>query len=167
MPASINQLSTTPPPTLRRISGDEETGLWRVLYDADFQQRWLPRFLLLGYLALIFTLTHIPIKPSSLPRGVVNDKVIHFCMFFGLAFLLPLWRGWSTTFTVKQIAGGLLLLLAYAFADELLQIPVGRTCDIMDGVADMLGGTCGLLVAWMVRVPLRSFNAARAGDASG
>lgn len=135
---------------LQDLHRDEATGLLQVLHQPDFRTKWLPRFVLLGYLAFIFMLTHLPIKPSSMPAQV-NDKVVHFCMYFGLAFLLPQWYGWRGSLSWKGIGCGLLFLLGYAIADELLQIPVGRTCDFFDGVADMTGGACGLLTAALWR----------------
>ncbi|MEZ6055594.1 MAG: VanZ family protein [Planctomycetaceae bacterium] len=150
MSSPLESVPTVSTPSRRGIGLDEETGLLGVLLQPDFQIRWLPRFVLLGYWVLIFTLTHIPIVPTKMPAQV-NDKVVHFCMYFGLAFLLPLWSGWLRPMTVRGFASGLLILFAYAVTDELLQIPVGRSCEFFDGVADMIGGTCGLLAASVVR----------------
>jgi len=43
-----------------------------------------------------------------------------------------------------------LVLATYGAVDELLQIPVGRTCDIADWVFDLLGGSLGVLTIAML-----------------
>ena len=72
------------------------------------------------------------------------DKVLHFLAYGGLALLLGIWRGperWMSSFAIIAV---------YAVVDELLQIPVGRSCEVADGVADWLGATAGGLLAWAV-----------------
>jgi len=100
-----------------------------------------------------FTLTHLP--PSQVPSVEIPniDKLVHFGMFFGLAFLiqkafprLPL--RWLNVLGI---------LFLYALIDEKTQPGFGREQDLMDGVADLVGGIIALWVEpWTRRyaVPL-------------
>ena len=84
----------------------------------------------------------MPVPAGALPGG--SDKLIHFMAYLGLACLLGLFRGpekWVSSFAI--VAG-------FAIIDELLQIPVGRCCDVADGLADWLGAVAGTgLAAWL------------------
>ena len=95
------------------------------------------------YWCLLFISTHAPV-PSGIPLQSGMDKVLHFGAYAGLAFLLVLWRGPS------RWVGCAVILLLYSIADELLQIPVGRSCELGDLIADWCGATFGGLVAWGV-----------------
>ena len=110
-------------------------------------RRWTGRLLLVGWWLLIFTATHLPLS-SSAGDSPVPDKLIHFVMYAGLGFLLPFW---SDRRRHRTLAGYLVLftiIALYAVADELLQIPVGRTAEWLDGVADLAGGGVGLFANW-------------------
>ena len=77
----------------------------------------------------------MPVPARALPGG--SDKLIHFVAYLGLACLLGLLRGpqkWLSSFAVLAVC---------AVIDELLQIPVGRSCDVADGLADWLGAAAG------------------------
>ncbi len=98
---------------------------------------------LAGYWVLLFIGTHLP--PNELLSQLrMNDKVIHGCAFTGLAFLLA----WAIPTDMSKlhhntfIAG--LIAVIYAGFDEVLQIPVGRTADWRDFVADCVGVCIGL-----------------------
>ncbi len=99
-------------------------------------------WLLAIYWTALFLGTHVPVPSGVLKQG--SDKVIHFLAYAGLAFLLSLWRGpakWRTS---------LVILAVFAVVDEVLQIPVGRTCDLHDMIADWLGSAFGAAAAWLV-----------------
>jgi VanZ family protein len=117
----------------------------------DPSQRLL-RVLLLGWWALIFTITHIPIPPP-VGEATVPDKSIHFGMYAVLGALLVLWEGWRVRVSWRRCGASLAILAAYAVVDELLQIPVGRSAEWLDGAADLLGGVVGIgsvaLVQWL------------------
>jgi VanZ family protein len=110
---------------------------------------WAARLALAGWWALMFAGTHIPPRPS-LESAPVNDKVVHFLMYAVLGALLPLWDGWRRL-SPRRLAEFFAILSLYAVADELLQIPVGRTADWRDGLADLAGAAAGLAVAMAVR----------------
>jgi VanZ family protein len=111
----------------------------------DPSRRWL-RVLLLCWWVLIFTATHTPIPP---PEGApaVPDKSIHFGMYAVLGALLVLWEGWRVRLARRRCGASLGILAGYAVVDELLQIPVGRSAEWLDGAADLLGGTAGVSIA--------------------
>ena len=95
------------------------------------------RILTLAFWALAFTMTHIP--SSSVPDVNLGDKSAHFITYGTLSGLLfaTLWvrnpRSWNAVWVVP------LALMAYGAVDEWLQIPVGRSCELADWVADTLG----------------------------
>ena len=85
--------------------------------------------------------THIPVPPSGVAFPEGSDKLIHFVAYFGLACLLGLFRGkqkWASSFAIIAV---------FAMIDELLQIPVGRSCDVADGLAYWLGAAIGIVLA--------------------
>jgi VanZ family protein len=108
---------------------------------------------LLVYLAASFTATHLP-AVGRLPTPewyVPFDKVAHFGMYGALAFLLS-WFVALRTPDVEATAHGLwrylvawLVIAAYGMADEVTQPAFGRTFDLLDWGADLVGATCGLL----------------------
>jgi VanZ family protein len=96
---------------------------------------------LAGYWSLIFVGTHIPKPPVIHVQHA--DKLVHFAAFAILASLF------TAVFSrqrlgIRDIAIGLFCLI-YAGVDELTQIPVGRTADVYDWLADCLGIVCGIV----------------------
>ena len=108
---------------------------------------------LAGYWIALCVATHIPVewmfwKGLDAKQLMSNggDKVIHLIAYFGLGFLLCFWtatRGRLTFSAVKTIA---IVCVLYAMVDELLQIPVGRSADLMDCVADWCGAGLGIIL---------------------
>jgi len=106
---------------------------------------------LLGYWVSLFIATH---WPNNLPilGGGQADKVVHFAAFGLLAFLLA---AATQTRGLRQTRGTLVLLWSvvalYGMADELLQTPVGRSCEFYDWLADAIGAAIGLAVfRWLL-----------------
>jgi len=102
---------------------------------------------LLLYWPGIFILAHIPI-PQLVYRAQVSDKSIHCLAYLLLIFLLWFsvspdkkvnWRRAAVWWVFFVMAG-------YAFVDEWLQDYVGRSSDIMDLLADILGIGIGLII---------------------
>lgn len=98
------------------------------------------------YWVAMFIATHLPPSQVSIPGG--SDKSIHALAFFGLGFLLSLWKWFKRPQSIATSIRTWLMILGYACVDELLQGPVGRTPDIHDGFADMIGATAGIAVAY-------------------
>ena len=98
----------------------------------------------------MFMGTHVPLDVSN--QIVHSDKLMHFWAYLTLAFAA------ATTWDLS--AGKLqgyqyfvlwLGLRGLRIADELLQIPVGRSCEAMDWVFDALGAAAGLALFRVLR----------------
>jgi len=111
------------------------------------QRRKLTLTALLLYWPTIFVLAHIPI-PRFVYRAHVSDKAIHFVVYLILVFLL--WFIVSPTKKVNWRKAAiwcvLVVMLAYAIADEVLQGYVGRNCDVADLIANMAAVLVGALL---------------------
>lgn len=86
----------------------------------------------------------------QLPFGF--DKLVHFGMFAVLAFLWAYQPGKPLRTNLSLLAGiGFILLTEMGQATAL----VGRTADLDDALADLVGLLAGLLVARLVSPPSR------------
>jgi VanZ family protein len=127
-----------------------------MLQRSPTKKRW-PLFLLFGYTCLLLWGTHTPSEP--LPSFFsTQDKLIHVGAYAVLAFLVfltAITRDWfSTSVAVSAVGPALIVILAtgtFGAVDELTQSFVGRRVDILDWVADLVGGIAGATVfAWLV-----------------
>lgn len=117
-------------------------------------QRWLFRRagrVLAVYWIAMFIGTHVSLRESS-TAFQIRDKVVHFGAFAGLAFLGAVYRqsrkgsvGWLEFVCILLVAA------AYGVFDELTQIPVGRTADPLDWLADVTGAASGLVAFLALR----------------
>lgn len=102
---------------------------------------------LLLYWPTIFVLAHIPI-PQLVYKAQVSDKTLHLITYLVLVFLL--WFAVSPEEKVnwhKAAVWWVLLITAgYGGVDELLQGCVGRSCDIKDFLANVVGVIGGLIL---------------------
>jgi len=102
---------------------------------------------LLLYWPAIFVLAHIPI-PQLVYKAQVSDKTLHLVAYLILVFLL--WFAVSPDRRVnwhKAAVWWVLLIMAgYGGVDELLQGCVGRSCDIKDFLANLVGVIGGLIL---------------------
>jgi len=135
---------------LRRTAPHDEGS---PLHAAPVRLERLIGLLLACYWIAMFIGTHMPMpRLETMPPQ--SDKLMHFGAYAGLAFLLSLWiaaRGRLTAWTPLLVW---LTTAVYAVADELLQIPVYRTADVIDGAADFLGSLTGLLVFAALRAAM-------------
>ena len=93
----------------------------------------------------LFISTHIPAeKLPSLPGN--SDKLAHGFTYAGLTCLLGLWFWSKQPLTIRRGLTIFAIVLCYAVFDELTQIPVGRTADVYDALADTAGSGLGLVV---------------------
>ncbi|MHC4572290.1 MAG: VanZ family protein [Planctomycetota bacterium] len=103
--------------------------------------------LLLVYWPAIFILAHIPI-PQWVYKAKVSDKSLHFLAYLILTFLL--WFAISPNRKVNWRKAAvwwvLLVVVWYGVVDELLQAYVGRSCDVMDFFANLVGTFAGLIL---------------------
>jgi len=102
---------------------------------------------LLVYWPGIFILAHIPV-PRLVYKAQVSDKGIHFLAYLILVFLL--WFAISSSRKVEwrraTVWWILFVVVWYGVVDELLQGYVGRSCDVMDFFANLVGTLAGLIL---------------------
>jgi VanZ family protein len=123
------------------------------------------RTLAVVYFILLFTGTHVPIDPSEIVE--TSDKVLHYTGYALLTFLVL--TGWELTIGRLQPKHYFAVWLAgtlYGAFDEITQIPVGRSCDMNDWLADVCGILTGLVVfrlvsaiVYRVRIWMEAFDA--------
>jgi VanZ family protein len=110
---------------------------------------------LIFYWILLFTLTTLP--SQSIPAVGVNDKLEHMLAYFGLSFLLYLtllFQKKSIMLKKYAMLFTLLIVVFYGVLDEVHQLLIpGRSCELLDFLADMLGGILGIvLLKILIRV---------------
>lgn len=112
------------------------------------QQVTLRRFvgvLLAVYWTMLFLATHVTIESAG-PQIPNVDKLVHFVGYSVLGLLLSLSIALRRPLSFKVILGIMATIALYGIADELLQIPIGRGCELLDWVADLLGASTGVTV---------------------
>jgi VanZ family protein len=112
---------------------------------------------LLFYWLLLFIGTHIPANRIAVQIHE-NDKLIHALAFAGLSFLMA----WAIPTNKQRLHRNTMLAavatVVYAAFDELLQIPVGRTADWRDFLADCVGVCMGLTFYTIARAIILKAN---------
>jgi VanZ family protein len=110
-----------------------------------------------GYWLAMFCATHAP-RVEVVKQIPATDKELHFSGYFVLGLLLPFWQLPVPTTTVRRSVRVWCVVALYAAMDELLQTPVGRSCEVLDWCADAVGAAAGVVVAgavtWLRRRPL-------------
>ncbi len=83
------------------------------------------------------------------------DKVIHFCLYFGLNLLLlttmRLFRKHRTPLSVRTILTTTLFAILYSLVIEYLQPYFGREMEMLDGVANISGAITGAVLFLLFR----------------
>jgi VanZ family protein len=100
------------------------------------------------YWIVMFLATHLPVQ-RVMEQLPASDKHLHLGAYAVLGFALPWWsaKHWRSRWPPVWLYG---LILGYAGIDELLQIPVGRSAEWGDWLADAAGAAIGLAVAnWL------------------
>jgi VanZ family protein len=109
---------------------------------------WLPA---VGYCVILFVQSSFA-SPKLLPTFPGMDKLLHFGAYgvLGLLFMRA-FRITTSRIGVPQIMlYSLLLTTAYGISDEVHQsFVIARTADVMDALADALGGGCGIFLYYM------------------
>ena len=106
--------------------------------------------LLIVYWLSMFVGTHIPRVPDALILAEQGDKVLHLCGYGGLAVILLSWRASRGPVAFPTVGLLWVLIAGYGIFDETTQTLVGRDCELADWIADVIGTTLGLAVAWPV-----------------
>lgn len=124
----------------------------------------LIRTLLILYLMVLFTATHVPLKKGTIPQG--TDVPLHFIAYSGLAFLLTWWLSlrWDRL-SLKRLLLIVVGVSLFGIVDELLQgIPVlKREPSVKDWVADTLGAVLGVVLYLLLSKPLQVLKQKLAG----
>lgn len=95
------------------------------------------------------------VSGDAVPAVAYIDKVAHFCMFFGQFYWLTKIYPPKTNARVASLLG---VALVWAVASELIQgYFTARTMDWRDGLADMMGATLAVLMAWHQKRTTRPF----------
>jgi VanZ family protein len=124
-------------------------------------ERLVPRgskIIWLIWAAMVITGSLLPGK--DLPAAPVSDKIEHFTAYFGLTVLPPLFLKTRRSVSVCPF---LMVLLGICLEIAQIWIP-GRTCDVMDAVANTVGAAVGF-VAGLAAAKL--VGRAKAGPTSG
>jgi len=111
------------------------------------------------YWMILFTLTTLPGK--DLPDIGISDKISHFTAYCGLAVFLNLFlliQNKKEFLKKKAWMFALLIGAVYAMIDEFHQLFIpGRSCDILDWSADVIGLLLGLLIVKILMI-FSSYN---------
>jgi VanZ family protein len=108
-----------------------------------YRRTWIALGLAMAAIILVGSL--LPSVPDA--RVLENDKINHFVGYFGLS-------AWFTALAQRRRYGVVVLaLLAFGAAIEITQhlMPLGRTGDWRDVVANSIGIAAGLAVAFASR----------------
>ena len=93
------------------------------------------------YWVSLFIGAHIPLR-LAINNGYA-DKLEHLAAFAGLnLLLLAVWSS-RRSLGVWQFVQAVAVLGLYGAFDEISQIPVGRDCELLDWVADLVGALIG------------------------
>jgi VanZ family protein len=109
---------------------------------------WLP---VVGYCAFLFIQSSFP-SPKLLPAFSGMDKLLHFGAYgvLGLLFMRAFTRSISRLGAGQIIFYSILLTAAYGLSDEAHQrFVVVRTADMLDVLADAIGGGCGAFLYYI------------------
>jgi VanZ family protein len=125
------------------------------------------RTLAIVYFLLLFIGTHLPSNGIE-PVITVSDKWLHFGGYAVLTVCVL--AGWELTIGTLQPKHYFAVWLAgtlYGAFDEVTQTPVGRSCDVNDWMADVLGVACGLLAYRLGREVVLRIYAGRSPLSAG
>ncbi len=135
------------------------------------RSRWLVAAI--GLTVCVFVISHLPLPEGTFPADLgtgVGDKVPHGVVYGGLAWLYLLALA-SRGHSLWRPIGVVLLVLAIGAVDEVTQLLVGRSCSLIDWLADVVGISLAGVVwgVWLwvspACVPLPSTGGAELGIA--
>jgi VanZ family protein len=114
--------------------------------------------ILVVWAAVIFTVSSVPGKSMPHLALLRHDKILHAVLYMPLgALLFAAIRAKMNARPVALIALAGLLAGLYGVTDELHQLLVpGRACELLDMLADLIGGTVGAFIAFAAFAPTRA-----------
>lgn len=117
----------------------------------------IPRFLTSAVVTagvLYLTLAPRPFGSVRIPLFEGADKVVHFMMFFAMAFAyhFDFRRGKKTVDEARLMGWIFVSLSAFGGLIELAQwkMRMGRSGDWYDLLADIAGAVYGIILAWLI-----------------
>ena len=120
------------------------------------RMRWIAWSTVLLYVLIAVCLTHMPREPHQLEQ--FKDKTLHTVGYFMYAAVIYTAAG-ITWPRLRGLALIVVLALAlWAAADEITQPYFGRTCDILDWRADMIGAVTAVVILSSLRFIARRFD---------
>lgn len=121
---------------------------------------------LVGYWLALFVGTHLPrVRLPDMP-GANDDKILHVIAFAGLSFLLSWAIPTKLTDRFRNVRLAAMGAILYGAIDEVTQIPVGRTADWKDLIADAIGAVLGVIAYSILREILWKIKGVTPQDAS-
>lgn len=124
---------------------------------------WL-RWMLAAYWLGIFLLTHWPKFPTPVtPTLLPADKIVHFTLYSGLAWLLAahagyIWPGLGSRTLGPRLWQIGLIVGCYALFDEVTQPLCDRDCDVWDLLCDWAA------TGFVLAIAARQYAGQLAGD---
>lgn len=131
-----------------------------IKHAACVRRRSARAWILVGALALYWSAlciaTHLPGRFLAGTGPIASDKTLHFLAYGGLGALLAASLRLLGLVPRHSVWVALIVAAMYGVLDELGQIPVpGRTAELGDWIADVIGATIGAggwwIMAWAVR----------------
>lgn len=117
----------------------------------------IPRFLTSAVVTagvLYLTLAPLPLGSVRIPLFEGADKVVHFMMFFAMAFAyhFDFRRGKKPVDEARLMGWIFVSLSAFGGLIELAQwkMRMGRSGDWYDLLADIAGAVYGIILAWLI-----------------
>ena len=102
---------------------------------------------------VIFAASSVPGRDFPNLAILKYDKVLHiifYCIFGATVFLALEPKVATGKMLWSRFVYTILIAAAYGASDEFHQLFVpGRSCDVYDFIADVTGGCCALVLAWM------------------
>ena len=110
-----------------------------------FSNRW--RFAVwFIYLMICFAATHTPRGDRVLIPSFMNDTAMHFTGYVVLG-ALSVWMAGAAAHERRRTLLLWMALCLYAAFDEITQLLVGRSCELIDWLADAVGALIGSAAA--------------------
>ena len=106
-------------------------------------------------LALLACITVLTLLPLTVPSGVKGSDKVHHILAFA-ALTLP-----SAVFYPKALLRVMVVAVVYGAAIEILQPYVGRSSELADFIADLVGIGLGATIGWFLRMGHSSRLASR------
>lgn len=147
--------SVSPAPLRREAKVKQPISLHAVM-----ARKHKKKLLLIFYLTGLFFMTHTDLANGFshvhfiAQQFYLSDKAFHFLGYMGLMFLVLLTATQPLEKTdpelrfktAKRVLTWSTVVILYAIADELTQPIFGRSCDIIDFIADAMGISVGQVV---------------------